>query len=73
MLEDLPQDIPLLVSLTQNALIHVFWADRYGLRLSELRKREVNLRTFKAKYARMLELDSTSLYPASRNRAQAGG
>ena len=57
--EDLPQEIPLLVSLTQNALIHVFWADHYGLRLSELRKREVNLRTFKAKYAQMLELDPT--------------
>lgn len=54
---DLPQDIPQLVRLTQNALIHIFWLDRYGLKLPEARKQEVNIRSFKAKYARMLELD----------------
>jgi hypothetical protein len=55
--DELPDTLPLLVELTQNALVHIFWAERYGLRLSEMRKSEVNLRTFRAKETRLRELD----------------
>lgn len=54
----LPVSLPLLVEMTQNMLVHIFWAERYGLRLSEMRKNEVNLRTFRAKEARLQELDA---------------
>jgi len=63
---DLPDEISQLVSVTQNALVHVFWAERYGLVLSETRKQELNLRSFKAKYKRILELDPA---PFCENRA----
>jgi len=62
----LPQEIPQLVRLAQNAFVHVYWAERYGLRLSETRKQELNLRSIKQKYARMLELDAI---PFSQQRA----
>ncbi|MGB8981976.1 MAG: transglutaminase domain-containing protein [Anaerolineales bacterium] len=53
---DLPSDIPALVQVVQGLLVHVFWAERYGLNLSEERKGEVQLRSMGRRLARTLEL-----------------
>ncbi len=37
-LNDLPTDIPSLVKVVQGVMVHIFWAERYGLNLSEERK-----------------------------------
>jgi len=56
LLEDLPTEIPALRDLVQGLLIHIFWAERYGLVLSEERKQEVQMRTVSQKLGRILEL-----------------
>jgi hypothetical protein len=55
--DDLPSDIPALVQVVQGLMVHVFWAERYGLSLSEERKGEVQLRSMERRLARTLELD----------------
>lgn len=52
----LPEDLPALVQLVQNLLVHIFWADKLGLRLSEIRKKEVNLRSCQEKLQRLMEI-----------------
>jgi hypothetical protein len=42
-------------------LVHIFWAERYGLSLSEERKVEVQLRTMERRLRRTLELDPRPL------------
>lgn len=58
---DLPSDIPALVKVVQGLMVHVFWAERYGLNLSEERKGEVQLRSMERRLARTLELDPSPL------------
>jgi hypothetical protein len=58
---DLPSDIPTLVKVVQGLIVHVFWAERYGLKLSEERQAEVQLRTIERRLARTLELDPAPL------------
>src|SRR5215207_5355571 len=58
---DLPSDLPSLVQLVQGLMVHVFWAERYGLMLSEHRKAEVQLRSMECRLARTLELDWSPL------------
>jgi hypothetical protein len=38
---DLPSEVPTLVEVVQGLMLHVFWAERYGLNLPEERKGEV--------------------------------
>jgi hypothetical protein len=64
LLKDLPTSLPELVQTLQGWVVHVFWAQRYGLELSEERKQEVNLRTLRRRLARMLELDPAPLTQA---------
>ena len=45
-----------LVEIVQGLMIHVFWAERYGVKLSEKRQQEVQLRTVSQKIRRILEL-----------------
>ena len=60
-LATLPPDIPSLVRTVQGLMVHVFWADRYGLKLSEARAEEVQLRSVQETIDRLLELDSRPL------------
>jgi hypothetical protein len=60
-LDDLPRDIPSLVKVVQGLMVHIFWAERYGLNLSEERKQEVQLRTVSKMLARIVELDDRPL------------
>jgi len=61
LLDDLPTDIGQLCQMVQGALIHVFWAERYGLQLSDQRRAEVQLRTVVRQLARIHELDARPL------------
>ena len=58
---DLPTDIPSLVKVVQGVMVHIFWAERYGLTLSDERKQEVNLRFIPKILARINELDPQPL------------
>jgi hypothetical protein len=44
LLDDLPAGIPKLCKIVQNNLIHIFWAERYGVTLKEEQKQTLNLR-----------------------------
>ena len=57
LLQDLPSDLPGLVQCVQGLLVHIFWVERYGLKLSEERQAEVQIRSVEQKIARILELD----------------
>jgi hypothetical protein len=59
--EGLPTTIPELVEVVQGLLIHVFWAERYGLMLPEERQQEVQIRPVDQKLIRILELDDRPL------------
>ena len=52
-LAGLPGDIPGLVKVVQGALIHVFWAERYGRPLSEEEKATVQVRSAQEKLRRL--------------------
>lgn len=62
--EGLPTDIPALVKVIQGVMVHIFWAEAYGLQLSDVRKSEVNLRRVDLQLARLLELDPRPLSEA---------
>ncbi len=70
---DLPSDIPALVQVVQGLMVHVFWAERYGLNLSEERKGEVQLRSMDRRLARMLELDPSPLTAPRPNEKKIVG
>ena len=70
---DLPSDIPALVQVVQGLLVHVFWAERYGLNLSEERKAEAQLRSMEHRLARTLELDSSPLTTPRPNEKKIVG
>jgi len=59
--DNLATGIAELCKLVQGTMIHVFWAERYGLRLSPERQSEVQLRWLERRLARTLELDSRPL------------
>ena len=62
----LPTDLPDLVKMLQGLVVHIFWAEHYGLKLSDERKEEVNLRPVARRFARLFELDP---YPLTTVRA----
>ena len=70
---DLPSDIPSLVKVVQGLIIHVFWAERYGVKLSAERQAEVQLRTMERRLTRTLELDSNPLTVARLNECKIVG
>jgi len=64
LLDGLPTDIPALVKVVQGLMLHVFWAERYGMQLSEERKQEVELRWLPRMLKRIVELDDRPLTEA---------
>lgn len=58
LLHDLPTDLPSLCRVVQGLMIHVFWAEQYGIQLSAERKAEVQLRWVNRQLAHILELDA---------------
>ena len=61
----LPVDFQEMCWTLQGLLVHIFWAHRYGLALSDQRKSEVNLRAVSRQLARIEELAD---YPLSEPR-----
>jgi hypothetical protein len=61
LLDDLPAEIAALCQVVQGLLLHIFWAERYGVTLSEERKQEVQMRSVAPQLARILELDDRPL------------
>lgn len=62
--DNLPTDIAELCKIVQGTTVHVFWAERYGLKLTPEREAEVQLRTMEKRLARTLELDPRPLTEA---------
>lgn len=71
--ENLPSDVPVLVRVVQGLMVHVFWGERYGLKLSEERQAEVQLRSMERRLARMLELDPGPLTTPRENEKKIVG
>ena len=61
LLEGLPGTVPELVPVVQGLLVHIYWAERYGLVLPDERKAEVQIRDVAAKLARICQLDDRPL------------
>jgi hypothetical protein len=59
--ENLPTSISELVKLVQGITIHVFWAERYGLKVPPERMDELQLRSMQHRLARTIELDPRPL------------
>ena len=59
--DDLPTSIYDLVRIVQGVTIHVFWAERYGVKHTPERQAEVQLRTMPRRLERTLELDPRPL------------
>ncbi|HSL45671.1 MAG TPA: transglutaminase family protein [Anaerolineales bacterium] len=70
---DLPSDVPSLVRVVQGLVIHVFWAERYGLSLPPERQAEVQLRSMERRLARTLELDPSPLTAPRPNEKKIVG
>lgn len=70
---DLPADVPALVKVVQGLLVHIFWAESYGLQLPEERKGEVQLRTMARRLERTLALDSSPLTTPRPNEKKIVG
>ncbi|MGC9393391.1 MAG: transglutaminase-like domain-containing protein [Anaerolineae bacterium] len=71
--DGLPTDIPSLVKTLQGVMVHIFWAEQYGLQLTDERKAEVNLRYVDKQLARILELDDEPLTEARPNEHKLVG
>ena len=59
--ENLPTSLPELVKLVQGVTVHVFWAERYGLKVPPERMDELQLRSMERRLARTIELDASPL------------
>jgi hypothetical protein len=64
LLDHLPTDISLLRRVVQGVMIHIHWAERYGVQLSEKRRDEVQLRSVAHQLDRLFELDPQPLVNA---------
>ncbi len=60
----LPNDVPSLVEILQGLVLHIFWAERYGVQLSEERKAEVQIRPARQQLRRLLEIDARPISEA---------
>ncbi len=73
MYRGLPDDIPSLCKVIQGNLIHIFWAERYGRRLSENEQQTVNLRSIRQKLTLIQQVDERPLiYPRKLDAKQVG-
>ena len=59
--DGLPTSVPALRDVVQGLMVHIFWAERYGLNLNDERKQEVQLRMLPRQLARIQALDPRPL------------
>jgi hypothetical protein len=62
--DNLPDEIPALCRVVQGLLLHLHWAQAYGVNLPDQRKTEVKLRRVTRQLAHILELDNSPLITA---------
>ena len=60
-LAQLPDDLPALISTIQGLMVHLHWAERYGLFLDKARKQEANIRTVRDRLEKILQLHQAPL------------
>jgi len=61
MVQDLPRDIPSIVKVVQNCLIHQHWAKQYGIEVNESNIFEVNIREVENKLKRLNQKGITNI------------
>lgn len=61
LVDRLPRDIVSIVKAVQGILIHIFWLERYGVKVPDERKAEVQIRPAIQKLEQILRLDSSPL------------
>jgi len=61
LLTDLPEGISNLCEVVQNNLVHVFWAERYGIKLSEDQQQTLNVRKLSEKLSLIHSTDPRPL------------
>lgn len=59
--EDLPRGVPPLYEVVQGLLIHVFWAESYGVTLPADREKELQMRSLAEKLKQIRKLDNRPL------------
>jgi hypothetical protein len=64
LLDGLPSDAASLCRIVQGLIIHIFWAERYGVRLAEPRRDEIQIRSFAEKLEHIIALDPRPLSEA---------
>lgn len=64
LLAGLPTAIPDLVRVVQNNLLHIFWAERYGVTLTDEQRGGVQIRTTAARLQRIYDADPAPLTTA---------
>jgi hypothetical protein len=69
----LSSEIGPLCRAVQGVMLHIFWAERYGVKLSESRKGEVQIRPVDAKLRRLFELDPRPLTEARAHESKLVG
>lgn len=57
----LPREVTGLRRLVQGLILHVFWAERYGVDVPEARKAELQLRSVARQVQRIIELEASPL------------
>jgi hypothetical protein len=60
-LDGLPKDIPGIIQVIQGVMLHLHWAERYGVTLNRIRKEEANLRTIKDRLNKVKDLQEAAL------------
>lgn len=61
LLDHLPGEVEALCRIVQGLMLHIFWAERYGVILDAARRDEVQLRSAARQLARIMELDERPL------------
>lgn len=61
LLDNLPDDIAGLCGIIQGLMLHLHWAERYGIKASDEKKSESNLRLFSKQLARISAIDGSPL------------
>ena len=71
--EGLPTEITALCQVVQGLVLHIFWAERYGVELSEERQAEVNIRSVARMLTHIQEMEDRPLTTARPLAKQLGG
>ena len=73
LLDNLPDDLASLCRIVQNNMIHVFWAEQMGIKLTEAQQSTLQIRPIKEKLAHIINTNNQPLStPRSSSQRQVG-